>query len=99
MDILHIFENGHNFATALPIDVLVGSRVPGWGFQQNDVDFFPRGLHTCTAVTRLPRDSQALLLQYKFHPEILMGSPPCGGVKQGWVQLHALYPIGDHFIR
>jgi len=38
-DILHIFENGHNFATALPIDVLVGSRVPGWGFGLN-VDFF-----------------------------------------------------------
>jgi len=26
-DILHIFENGHNVATALPIDVLVGARV------------------------------------------------------------------------
>ena len=40
-DILHIFENGHNFATALPIDVLAGSRVPGWGFRLN-VDLFSR---------------------------------------------------------
>ena len=55
-DILHIFENGHNFATALPIGVLVGSMVPGWGFRLN-VDFFHRGLHTRTAVARLPRDS------------------------------------------
>ena len=38
-------------------------------------------------------------LQYKFCPEILTGSPPNGGVKQGWVQMHALYPTGDHFIR
>jgi len=27
------------------------------------------------------------------------GIPPSGGVKQGWVQMHALYPVGDHFIR
>jgi len=55
-DILHILENGHNFATALLIDVLVGSRVSGWGFRLN-IDFFPRGHHTRTAVVRLPRDS------------------------------------------
>jgi len=55
-DILHIFENGHNAATALPIDVLVGSMVPGWGFRLN-VDFFLRGLHTCTDVAHLPRHS------------------------------------------
>jgi len=55
-DILHIFKNGHNFATGLPIDVLFGSRVQGWDFRLN-LDFFPGGLHTRTAVARLPRDS------------------------------------------
>ena len=34
-DILHIFKNGHNVTTALPIDVLVGCSVPGWGFRLN----------------------------------------------------------------
>jgi len=55
-DILHIYKNGHNFATGLPIDVLFGSRVPGWGFRLN-LDFFPTGLHTHTAVACVPRDS------------------------------------------
>ena len=27
------------------------------------------------------------------------GISPNGGVKQGWVQMHVLYPIGDAFIR
>ena len=55
-NILHIFEKGHNFTTALPIDVLVGSSMPGWDFRLN-IDFFPKGLHTRTAVACLPGDS------------------------------------------
>ena len=51
-DILHIFENGHNFATALPIDVLVGCRVPVWVFRLN-IDFFqgPSYTHCCRVLT------------------------------------------------
>jgi len=51
-------QNGHNFTTGLPIDVMFGSRV---GFPAKR-RFIPYGLHTRTAVARNPRGSWAFLL-------------------------------------
>jgi len=49
-----MYENGHNFATGLPIDVIFGSRV---GFPTK----LRWGLHTGTAVARNPCVSWAFL--------------------------------------
>jgi len=58
-------KNGHNFATALPIDVMFGSRVGLWGFWLGS-DLFPV-LHAGIAVARQPCVSWAFLFYMNSH--------------------------------
>ena len=59
-----IYQNGHIFATDLPIDLMFGSMC---GFRMN-LDFFVGGLglHTLTAVARLPLRQLGFLVYVCF---------------------------------